>query len=126
MGFFDGVAGTERPNKMPAGRKPTGINCRNRGRANDGGSGSENPPSSIPGGTRWVRPYSLGRAEGGPDRGHEKSAAVFTGRSNDPTLALRKIQLGHLPSSARRGDFPSGGLSGMGSGHQKPASVGPG
>ena len=86
MGVFDVVVGTERPNKMPAGRKPTGINCRNRGRANDGGLGVGEPPSSIPGGTRWVRPYSLGRAEGEPDRGHEKSAAVFTGRSNDPTL----------------------------------------
>ena len=35
-------------------------------------------------------PYSLGRAEDEPDRGHEKSAAVFTGRSNDPTLDARQ------------------------------------
>jgi hypothetical protein len=107
MGLFDVVVGTERPNKMPAGRKPTGINCRNRGRANDGGLGVGKPAEQHSRRDPIGSPYSLGRAEGEPDRGHEKSAAVFTGRCNDPTLVgitgseAVRVSTGHFRFSGR-------------------------
>src|ERR1700680_3560674 len=59
---------------MPAGRKPTGINGRNGGRANDGGLDVGKPAEQHAGRTRWVHPI----------RGVERKANRIADMKNPP------------------------------------------
>src|SRR6202521_1929707 len=85
MGAFGVMAGSERPNKMPAGRKPTGINCRNRGRANDDGLGVGKPAEQHSRRDRWVH----------PTRGVERKANRIADMKNPPRCSPGGAMIQH-------------------------------
>ena len=111
---------------MPAGRKPTGINGRNGGRANDGGLDVGKPAEQHAGRTRWVHPI----------RGVERKAGRIADMKNPPRCSpggatIQHSNFGNSSSDTVRvqpaeATSRRAGYRGWGSGHQKPASVGPG